>query len=211
MSGAGRTLRILAALGLAALAATAASAVAAATAGPREMPDLSGSWALERRTTPAESATGPRDEETRRLPRRTEGPGGAQRPSGEERLPRAERERRAALARAAERLEIRREGGGFAIEDALGRIWPAPADGSERAVEGSDGSVTYVRSEWGEWEGLRLWRVRAGEPTVQETFTLAADGNELLVETTFPGAPWSAAPILRRYRRAPAPTPTPPG
>jgi hypothetical protein len=197
MSGAGRTLRILAALGLAATAATAA------TVGSRELPDLSGSWALERRAARTESATGPRDEETGRLPRRTEGSGGAQRPSGEERLPRAERERLAALARAAERLEIRREGGGFSIEDALGRVWPAPADGSERAVGGSDGSVTYVRSEWGEWEGLRLWRVRAGEPTVQETFTLAAEGNELLVETTFPGARWSAAPILRRYRRAP--------
>jgi len=171
------------------------------------MPDLSGRWVLERRAAPAADARG--DDEAR-PPQRSEGSRPARKPPSGADLPRAERERLAMLARAAERLEIRREDTGFVIEDALGRAWPAPADGSERAVEGADGAVTYVRSEWQEWEGLRLWRVHAGEPTVQERYALSTEGDELLVETTFPGERWGASPILRRYRRAPGEPPPAP-
>jgi len=182
----------------------------AATDEANRMPDLSGHWVLERRAPEGEGGPVDRDTAGARPPRRPSGSGAGRSPLGGDPLPRAERERLAALQRAAATLDIRREDTGFVIEDALGRDWPAPADGSERAVEAADGTLTYVRSEWGEWEGLRLWRVRAGEPTVQETFALSAAGDELLVETTFPGESWGAAPIRRRYRRAPDdPPPSP--
>lgn len=190
--------------------AALALAAGRATADRPEIPDLSGHWVLDRRAPEERGDPAGRGPEATRPPRRTGGPSDGRSPLGGDPLPRAERERLAALQRGAATLDIRREGTGFVIEDALGRAWPAPADGSERAVEGADGTFTYVRSEWGEWEGLRLWRVRAGEPTVQETFALSAEGDELLVETTFPGESWGAAPIRRRYRRAPEKPPAAP-
>ncbi len=166
-------------------------------------PDLSGHWVLATDRSKGSQEAGPGHFKGRG--RAGGGDGFGRRPSGAgEGDPSALREQMATLERAAAELEIRRAESGFVIRDGLGLEWPATADGREQTVVGADQAETFVRSEWDDRGRLKIWRVRAGALTTEETLELTEDDDALLVETRISGGRRGDRTLTRFYARAPA-------
>lgn len=177
--------------------------VAPSSAREIDRPDLSGHWVLDVDRSPVARGAGPELSRAGRRRGRDSDPGGHPTGAGQG-DPRAMREQLAALERAAAELEIRREGEGFALHDGLGRDWPVSADGVEHAALGPEGVETFVRSEWDERGRLKIWRVRVGALTTEQTLELADDGAALLVETRLTDGGRAERTLTRHYSRAPA-------
>jgi len=193
---------------LSTLLLVAAAALAAEAA---KHPDLSGVWQLDpdRSDRPGgrgglggPGGGGPGGERPGGGPRAEGGRGGF---GGDREAMRARREQRQL---AVARLEIAATGeGGWSLKDGVGVTWSIEPDGAERKVEGPEGGEIYLRAEWTDASHLRVRRVQAGRPAIEESYELAADGQSLTVTVRMVGGEFGDRETRRVYGRTAAAAP----